>query len=175
MDSNWTLNAIDKDDLKQLIKKINTLKAINTKEFSSSAPTFQIVWTILHSILPLLLSVVAAVEDQHSCCDKGSNNMDLSILAPVNHLHCCCLFLPRYLFCLLPSLDQISYYVGRILLAFRPRGVPGPTSKFVAARPSPDGLPRDGTQGGKRGSCYPAPGGCACSRGYKRSQERERE
>jgi hypothetical protein len=28
-------------------------------------------------------------------------------------------------------------------------GVPGPTSKFVAACPSPDGLARDGTQGGK--------------------------
>jgi hypothetical protein len=39
------------------------------------------------------------------------------------------------------------------------RGVPGPTSKFVAARPSPDGLARDGTQGGKHGSCYPTPGG----------------
>jgi hypothetical protein len=45
------------------------------------------------------------------------------------------------------------------LSAFRPRGVPGPTSKFVIARPSPDGLARDGTQVGKRGSCYPAPGG----------------
>jgi hypothetical protein len=33
--------------------------------------------------------------------------------------------------------------------AFRPRGVPGPTSKIVAACPSPDELPRDGTQGGK--------------------------
>jgi hypothetical protein len=32
--------------------------------------------------------------------------------------------------------------------AFRPRGVPGPTSKIVAACPSPDGLARDGTQGG---------------------------
>jgi hypothetical protein len=53
------------------------------------------------------------------------------------------------------------------------RGVPGPTSKFVAARPSPDGLARDGTQGGKHGSCYPTPGGCAHSRGYKRSRERE--
>jgi hypothetical protein len=29
------------------------------------------------------------------------------------------------------------------------RGVPGPTSKIVAACPSPDGLARDGTQGGK--------------------------
>jgi hypothetical protein len=61
-----------------------------------------------------------------------------------------------------------------ILSAFRPRRVPGPTSKFVAARPSPDGLARDGTQGGKRGSCYPALGGCARSRGYKRSRARER-
>jgi hypothetical protein len=119
MDLNWTLKAIVEDDLKQLIKKINTLKAIDTEEFSSSAPTFQIVWTLLHSILPLLLSVVAAVEtleDQHSCCDKGSSNMDLSILAPVNHLHCCCLFLPHHLCCLRPSLDQISYSVGRICI-----------------------------------------------------------
>jgi hypothetical protein len=119
MDSNWTLKAIDEDDLKQLIKKINTLKAIDTKEFSSSAPTFQIVWTLLHSILPLLLSVVVAVEkleDQHSCYDKGINNMDLSILAPMNHLHCCCLYLPPHLCCLLPSLDQISYSVGRICI-----------------------------------------------------------
>jgi hypothetical protein len=38
-------------------------------------------------------------------------------------------------------------------------GVPGPTSKFVAACPCPDGLARDGTQGGKRGSYYLAPGG----------------
>jgi hypothetical protein len=30
-------------------------------------------------------------------------------------------------------------------------------------------------KGGKRGSCYPAPRGCARSRGYKRSRERERE
>jgi hypothetical protein len=30
-------------------------------------------------------------------------------------------------------------------------------------------------KGGKRGSCYPAPGECARSRGYKRSRERERE
>jgi hypothetical protein len=35
------------------------------------------------------------------------------------------------------------------LSAFRPRAVPGPTSKIVAACPSPDGLARDGTQGGR--------------------------
>jgi hypothetical protein len=42
--------------------------------------------------------------------------MDLSILEPVNHLHCCCLLLPSHLCCLLPSLDQISYSVGRICI-----------------------------------------------------------
>jgi hypothetical protein len=35
------------------------------------------------------------------------------------------------------------------LSAFRPRGVPAPTSKIVVACPSPDGLAQDGTQGGK--------------------------
>jgi hypothetical protein len=30
MDSNWTLKAIIEDDLKQLIKKINMFKAIDT-------------------------------------------------------------------------------------------------------------------------------------------------
>ena len=30
-------------------------------------------------------------------------------------------------------------------------------------------------KGGKRGSCYPAPGGCARSRGYKRPRGRESE
>jgi hypothetical protein len=39
--------------------------------------------------------------------------------------------------------------------------VSGPTSKFVAACPCPDGLTRDGTQEGKRGSYYLAPGVCS--------------
>jgi hypothetical protein len=52
-------------------------------------------------------------------------------------------------------------------------GVPGPTSKFVAACPSPDGLARDGTQGGKCGSCYPAPGD-ALVVGVTSVRERER-
>jgi hypothetical protein len=77
------------------------------------------MWTLLHSILLLLLSAVAAVEevvDQYSYCDKGSSNMDLGILAPVNHFHCCCIPLPPCLFCLIPCLDQISYFVGRICI-----------------------------------------------------------
>jgi hypothetical protein len=111
--------AILEGDFKQLKKIINTLKEIVTEEFSSSASTFQIEFTLLHSILPLLVSVVGAVEtteDQHSCRDKDINNMDLGILAPVKHQHCCCLFLPRHFCCLLPSLDQISYSVGRICI-----------------------------------------------------------
>jgi hypothetical protein len=54
---------------------------------------------------------------------------------------------------------QFTCLLYLYVLVFRPRGVPGPTSKIVAACPSPDGLARDGTQGGKHGSCYPAPGG----------------
>jgi hypothetical protein len=57
---------------------------------------------------------------------------------------------------------------------FDPGGVPGSTSKFVTACPSPDGLARDGTQGGKRGSCYPAPGD-ALVVGVTSVRERERE
>jgi hypothetical protein len=72
------------------------------------------------------------------------------------------------------KLNRICKSIINIIGVSTP-GVPGPTSKFVAARPSPDGLARDGTQGEKRGSCYLAPGGCARSRGYKRSRERESE
>jgi hypothetical protein len=61
-----------------------------------------------------------------------------------------------------------------MLSAFQPRGVPGPTSKIVAACPSPDGLARDGTQGGKTRLVLSCAGGCARSRGYKRSRGRER-
>jgi hypothetical protein len=63
---------------------------------------------------------------------------------------------------------------GRILSAFRTRGVPGPTSKFVAACPYPDGLARDGTQGGNAARVISHQGG-ACSTGYKHSRERESE
>jgi hypothetical protein len=37
-------------------------------------------------------------------------------------------------------------------------GVPGPTSKFIAACPCPDGLVRDGTQVGEWALYYPTPG-----------------
>jgi hypothetical protein len=55
-------------------------------------------------------------------------------------------------------------------------GVSGPTSKFVAVCPCPDGLVRDGTQG-ENEPCIILHQG-ARSRGYKRcerARERERE
>jgi hypothetical protein len=47
-------------------------------------------------------------------------------------------------------------------------GVPGPTSKFVAACPYPDELVRDGTQEGNEPCIILHQG--ACSRGYKRCE-----
>jgi hypothetical protein len=44
---------------------------------------------------------------------------------------------------------NMENHLEKLLSAFRPREVPGPTSKFVAACPSLDGLARDRTQGGK--------------------------
>jgi hypothetical protein len=45
------------------------------------------------------------------------------------------------------SFEVFSYLGFVYLSAFRPRGVPRPTSKFVALCPNLDGLARDGTQG----------------------------
>jgi hypothetical protein len=67
---------------------------------------------------------------------------------------------------------------------FGPGGVPGPTSKFDAACPCPDGLVRDGTQVGNEPCIILHQG--ARNRGYKRCEraragervgesERERE
>jgi hypothetical protein len=61
-----------------------------------------------------------------------------------------------------------------VVSAFQTQGVPGPTSKFVAACPCPDGLARDGTQG-ENAARIISQQGCARSRGYKRSRERESE
>jgi hypothetical protein len=71
---------------------------------------------------------------------------------------------------------HLTAKASHFLSAFRPRGVPVPTSKIVATCPSPDGLARDGTQGGKTAArVILRQRGCACSRGYKRSRGRERE
>jgi hypothetical protein len=77
---------------------------------------------------------------------------------------------PRWLHWLLISLR---------LLAFRPRGVPGPTSKLSLCAPAQmDRRETEHKEGENRGfvlSC--AQGGCACSRGlqaFVRERERKR-
>jgi hypothetical protein len=60
--------------------------------------------------------------------------------------------------------------------AFRPRGVPGPTSKIVVACPSPDGLARDGTRRGVNlGSVLSCARVGALAVGVTRVREGERE
>jgi hypothetical protein len=59
--------------------------------------------------------------------------------------------------------------------AFRPRGSLDRRVKLSLRVPSQMGWREMEHKGGKRGSCYPAPRGCARSRGYKRSRGRERE
>jgi hypothetical protein len=58
---------------------------------------------------------------------------------------------------------------------FDPGGVLGPTSKFVAARPSPDGLARDGTQEGKTRLVLPRATGGVLAVGVTSVREKERE
>jgi hypothetical protein len=65
--------------------------------------------------------------------------------------------------------------VSQMLSAFRPRGVPGPTSKIVAACPSLDGLARDGTQGGKLRLVLSCARGDALAVGVTSVREGERE
>jgi predicted RNase H-like nuclease (RuvC/YqgF family) len=59
--------------------------------------------------------------------------------------------------------------------AFRPRGVPGPMSKIVAACPSPDGLARDGTQRGQNAARVILRQGDALAVGVTSACEGERE
>jgi hypothetical protein len=64
------------------------------------------------------------------------------------------------------------------LSAFRPRGVPGPTSKLSLRVPAQMGRREMEHKWGKenRDSCYPAPRADALAvGGYKRSRGRERE
>jgi hypothetical protein len=58
---------------------------------------------------------------------------------------------------------------------FDPRGVPGPMSKIVVACPSPDGLARDGTQGGKTAARVILCQGDALAVGVTSVHEGERE
>jgi hypothetical protein len=72
---------------------------------------------------------------------------------------------------------DITIFRRRSLSVFRPRGVPGPTSKLSLRVPAQMGR-REMEHKGKenRGSCYPAPRADALAvGGYKRSRERGRE
>jgi hypothetical protein len=80
----------------------------------------------------------------------------------------------------------ILYYTILYLSAFRPRGVPGPTSKLSLRVPAEMCRRETGHKGGEnskgnpRPSCCPAPraDGCACSRGlqvFACERDRERE
>jgi hypothetical protein len=79
----------------------------------------------------------------------------------------------------------IIYVIGYVSV-FRPRGVPGPTSKLSLRVPAQMGRRETGHKGGRtvrgnpRPSCCPAPraDGCACSRGllaFAWERERGRE
>jgi hypothetical protein len=78
---------------------------------------------------------------------------------------------------------QPSPYLARQLSAFRPRGVPGPTSKLSLRVPAQMGRRETEHQGGKDSKGEPttfvlscAQGRCACSRGLQAfAWERERE
>jgi hypothetical protein len=85
------------------------------------------------------------------------------------------------------SLPLIPYLNGysnilRVVSAFRPRGVPGPTSKLSLRVPARMGRRETKHKGGRnskgkpRPSCCPAPRADALAvGGYKRSRGRERE
>jgi hypothetical protein len=69
-------------------------------------------------------------------------------------------------------IKKIIYYDS--CRRFDPGGVPGPTSKIVTACPSPDGLARDGTQGGKMRLMLSCARGDALAVGVKSVREGER-
>jgi hypothetical protein len=135
------------------------------KTSSSSLPPGELT-TVVVALRGKEYHVVAAVEEHELETPETEQRLGLKRLLETTHLE-----LNGKLFV---NTQQAPTWRANCR-RFDPGGVPGPTSKIVAACPSPDGLARDGTQGGKRGSCYPAPEGCGRSRGYKRSRERERE
>jgi hypothetical protein len=84
--------------------------------------------------------VVAAVEGQELETPKAEHRPGLKRLLKAPHL--------ELNGKLLVNMQQAPSWRANCR-CFDPGGVPRPTIKFVVACPSPDGLARDGTQGGK--------------------------
>jgi hypothetical protein len=77
--------------------------------------------------------------------------------------------------CPVPRAARLQTCHLRVLSAFRPRGVPGPTSKLSLRVPAQMGRRETEHKGENRVSCCRAPRADALAvGGYKRSRERER-
>jgi hypothetical protein len=116
--------------------------------------------------------VVAAVEGHELKTPKTEHRPGLERLLEATHLE-----LDRKLF-----VNTQQTPTARQMSAFRPRGVPGPTSKLSLRVPAQMGRRETEHRGGKttkgnpRPSCCPAPRADALAvGGYKRSRGRERE
>jgi hypothetical protein len=114
--------------------------------------------------------VVAAVEGHEHETPETEQRPGLERLLETTHLE-----LDGKLF----VNTQQAPYLARQLSAFRPRGVPGPTSKLslrVLAQMGRRKMEHKREIKGNRGSCYPAPRADALAvGGDKRSRGRERE
>jgi hypothetical protein len=111
--------------------------------------------------------VVAAIEGHELETPETEHRPGLERLLETTHLE-----LDEKLFCQ----HAAGPYLARQLSAFRPRGVPGPTSKLSLRVPAQMGrreLEHKGEKPRLMLSC--AQGGCACSRGLQAfARERER-
>jgi hypothetical protein len=110
----------------------------------------------------------------------------------IQHLLCMCVFVRQFWHTIFsplgfgnlsPSGDEISFANWwRKVSAFRPRGVPGPTSKLSLRVPARMGRRETEHKGGRDSKGKPQPSCCPAPRadalavvGYKRSRGRERE
>jgi hypothetical protein len=116
---------------------------------------------------PLFLRIFEGLQQQNSYFTQWVDAICPARLGPLPKVYAAI----RILAYGLPS-DVVDEY---ILSAFRPRGVRGPTSKIVAACPSPDGLARDGTQRGKTRLVLSCAKGDALAVGVTSVREGERE
>jgi hypothetical protein len=110
------------------------------KTSSSSPPSGKVTAIVAVSLRGEEYHVVAAVEGHELETPEAEQRPGLKRLLETTHLE-----LNGKLFV---NTQQAPTWRANCQ-RFDPGGVPGPTSKFVAVRLSPDGLARDGTQGRK--------------------------